>query len=112
MGGGDQSRLMDAVSKTAIPAAIRKRYQEGAVVGGTSAGAAVISHVMMIGGEKADMSAVKSGGTQTTDGLGLWPVGDRRPALRPAQTVHAPCSRACSDHPELVGVGIDEKTAR
>jgi cyanophycinase len=110
MGGGDQSRLMDALSKTEIPAAIRKRYRDGAVVGGTSAGAAVISHVMMIGGEKADMSAVKSGGTQTTDGLGLWPevIVDQHFVQRKRFTRLLAC---VLDHPELVGVGIDEKTA-
>ncbi len=110
MGGGDQVRLMEHLAKTAIPAAMRKRYQDGAVVGGTSAGAAVISSVMLIGGDKADLTSVRSGGTETTDGLGFWPqaIVDQHFVKRQRFTRLLAC---VLDHPELVGVGIDEKTA-
>ena len=41
--GGDQVRIMAVLDGTPTAAAIRARYAEGAVVGGTSAGAAVMS---------------------------------------------------------------------
>jgi cyanophycinase len=110
MPGGDQVRLMDALSKTDVPAAIRKRYEAGAVVGGTSAGAAVISTVMVLGGDKADLTSVKDGGTQTGPGLGLWPqvVVDQHFVKRQRFTRLLAC---VIDHPEIVGIGIDEKTS-
>jgi len=51
-GGGDQSRLTRALRGTRTERAIRERYARGAVVGGTSAGAAVMSAVMITGDER------------------------------------------------------------
>jgi cyanophycinase len=51
-GGGDQNRLARALRGSRVEAAIRQRYHEGAVVGGTSAGAAVLSRVMITGDER------------------------------------------------------------
>ena len=51
-GGGDQNRLARALRGTRVEAAIRRRYHDGAVVGGTSAGAAVLSAVMITGSER------------------------------------------------------------
>ena len=51
-GGGDQSRLADVLRGTKVAAAIRARYRSGAVVGGTSAGAAIMSSPMITGDER------------------------------------------------------------
>jgi len=51
-GGGDQSRLIKVLRGTKTDAAIRARYNAGAVIGGTSAGAAVMSRVMITGDER------------------------------------------------------------
>lgn len=51
-GGGDQNRLARALRGSRVEATIRRRYHDGAVVGGTSAGAAVLSAVMITGGER------------------------------------------------------------
>jgi cyanophycinase len=51
-GGGDQSLLTKALRGTKTEAAIHARYKAGAVVGGTSAGAAVMSSLMITGDEK------------------------------------------------------------
>jgi cyanophycinase len=51
-GGGDQSRLANIVRGTALERAIKARHAAGAVVGGTSAGAAVLSAVMITGDER------------------------------------------------------------
>lgn len=49
--GGDQSLLTAALNGSAALKAIHERYQAGAVVGGTSAGAAVMSDSMITGNQ-------------------------------------------------------------
>jgi cyanophycinase len=51
-GGGDQVKLNNVLRGTKTEAAIHTRYAAGAVVGGTSAGAAVMSEVMLTGDER------------------------------------------------------------
>jgi cyanophycinase len=51
-GGGDQNRLAGVLRGTRVESAIRARYHAGAVIGGTSAGAAVLSGVMITGDER------------------------------------------------------------
>ena len=51
-GGGDQVRLAKVLRNTKTEAAIHARYESGAVIGGTSAGAAVMSEVMITGDER------------------------------------------------------------
>ena len=51
-GGGDQGRLAGVLRGTATERAIHQRFAAGAVVGGTSAGAAVMSAVMITGTER------------------------------------------------------------
>jgi cyanophycinase len=108
MPGGDQNRLMQALQKTDVSAAIRDRYRHGATVGGTSAGAAVISAVMLTG--EADLDHVRHGATVTHEGLGLWPgvIVDQHFIRR--ERLHRLLA-AVLDRPQLVGVGIDESTA-
>jgi cyanophycinase len=107
MPGGDQNRLMKALPAGVIET-IRKRFRAGAVVGGTSAGAAVLSQVMITG--EADLRAIRRGATQTADGLALWPkaIVDQHFVRR--QRFNRLLS-AVLDRPELVGVGVDESTA-
>ncbi len=101
-GGGSQNVLMDRLTRLDLVEAIRERYRSGAVVGGTSAGAAVMSEVMLTGSRVA--------GRTEASGLGLWPdvivdqhylARQRRPRLL----------EALKGHPRLLGVGIDEGTA-
>lgn len=102
--GGDQSRLMDRLNELGVAELIRELHARGVAMGGTSAGAAVMSKVMIAG------DAPTPGEPQIAQGLGLWPgvVVDqhfvkrgREPRLR----------RAVELHRDLVGVGIDEDTA-
>lgn len=106
--GGDQVRLTKALAGTGIPEAIRARYQDGALVGGTSAGAAVMSSVMITG--EADLQSITAGKTETIPGLGLWPdvIVDQHFLKRQRDNR---LISAVLDHPSLVGVGIDETTA-
>jgi cyanophycinase len=124
-GGGDQVKLTDALRGTRTESAVDARYREGAVVGGTSAGAAVMSTPMLTGDEKHPGGArpprdpndsssaymtIARDNVITQEGFGLLPgaIVDqhfirRRRANRLISLV--------LEHPELVGVGIDESTA-
>ena len=49
--GGDQARLVNVLEDTPVLDAIRERYERGAVLGGTSAGAAIMSDSMLTGSQ-------------------------------------------------------------
>lgn len=109
MPGGLQGVFMNSIEGTGIVEAIRKRYREGAIVGGTSAGAAVMSQ-KMIGG-RSDLDSLRAGSTPfLMDGLALWPevIVDQH-FLQKGRFNRL--ALAVLDYPELIGVGIDEETA-
>ena len=92
-------------------------YREGGVIGGTSAGAAVMSKIMLTGEEKnvperreGDFSYIKRGTVQTAEGFGFVEsaIIDQHFIIRKRE------NRLLSlvlQHPDLVGIGIDEATA-
>lgn len=99
--GGQQSRLATALLNTPAEAAIYKLLQQGGTIGGTSAGAAIMSRVMIQSGNPTPVIAA---------GLNLLPSAivdqhfqqrKRQPRLR----------YAISEHPDRFGIGIDEHTA-
>jgi cyanophycinase len=122
-GGGDQAKLTAAIGHTRVEAAIHERYLQGAVVGGTSAGAAVMSTPMITGDERKpggerppakDSSdafmTIARDNVVTTDGFAMLPgaIVDQHHVRRRRN------NRLLSvvlEHPELVGIGIDESTA-
>ncbi len=106
--GGDQSRLTAALDGTASLAAVRSRHEAGAVVAGTSAGAAAMSALMVTGGQPEDAHLPGA----ITSGKGLSLVDDiifdthflnrgRLPRL----------FNLISAHPAKTGIGLDEDTA-
>lgn len=108
MPGGSQSRFMEKIEGTGLAEIIVERHRAGAVVGGTSAGAAVLSAEMITG--DADLKSLKSGTTVLKKGLGLLRdvIVDQHFLQR--QRGNRLISGVL-DHPTLVGVGIDEATA-
>jgi cyanophycinase len=122
-GGGDQSRLTAALRGTRTERAIRERFRGGAVVGGTSAGAAVMSTPMITGDEKkpgGDRPPAKDSSDAwmtiarddvvTAEGFDLLPgaIVDQHFVRRRRN------NRLLSlvlEHPDRIGVGIDESTA-
>ncbi|MDJ0733569.1 MAG: cyanophycinase [Nostocaceae cyanobacterium] len=106
--GGDQSRIISIIKGTKLDAAIHKRYSEGIVVGGTSAGAAMMPDIMIVEG-KSDthprMNAVEMG-----PGMGFLPgvVVDQHFAQRGRL---ARLLAALLLEPAILGFGIDENTA-
>lgn len=99
--GGDQSKLTKAYAGTKVLEAIKERYRDGAAVGGTSAGAAVVSGVMITGGTDE---------ATTADGFGLLggAVVDQHFSQRKREKRLA---GVIAKHPKLLGIGLDEGTA-
>ena len=115
-GGGDQSRLMAVLRGTRLEQRLLQLYGEGAVLAGTSAGAAVMSRVMITGDEKRPFSkddnwqTIESDNVVTSDGLGLLEdvIVDQHFARRRR---HNRLISLVLENPRLLGVAIDESTA-
>lgn len=101
LGGGQQTWLASCYLGTATGRKIREVLERNGIVGGTSAGAAVMSEVMIAGGRKQP-----SIGT----GFGLLPgvIIDQHFMKR---NRFSRLRRVIEQHPNLVGIGIDENTA-
>ncbi|MGK7396399.1 MAG: cyanophycinase [Candidatus Cyclobacteriaceae bacterium M3_2C_046] len=115
--GGSQSRFMEAVRDTPIEKAIRTAYEMGAMIAGTSAGAAVMSRMMVTGDEKkhpeyeSTFSSLEHENIIIDQGLGL---------LDPAIIIdqhfiqrsrYNRLITAVLEFPGKIGIGIEESTA-
>jgi cyanophycinase len=108
MPGGDQNRFMKVIAGTGLDDVIRARHRAGIAVGGTSAGAAVLSQSMITG--DADLQSLTAGTTTIAPGLGLLPdvIVDQHFLRRQRQNR---LMSAVLERPEQLGVGVDEATA-
>jgi cyanophycinase len=112
--GGDQARVGDQVVGTPLHALIRARYEAGACIGGTSAGAAIMSKLMLTGDDrhgKNEWAELGPGAYLTREGMGFLPedvIVDQHFIRRGRE------NRLFSlvmEHPDHLGLGIDESTA-
>ena len=69
LSGGDQMRLTNILGASTALATIRARHSEGAVIAGTSAGAACQSRTMVYGGAADD--SLRKGAVKMSAGFGL-----------------------------------------
>jgi cyanophycinase len=114
--GGDQSRFMELVGESTLKDALEEAYERGAVIAGTSAGAAVMSRKMITGDQykypeyTGYFRTIEANNMELADGLGFLSsaVIDqhfiRRMRLNRLLSV-------VLENPELTGIGIDESTA-
>jgi cyanophycinase len=117
--GGDQTLLAAALNGSAALRAIHERYEAGAVVGGTSAGAAVMSDSMITGNQfypglasptdTGSFTRLGRGTIEIAPGFGFLhnAIVDQHFIRRQRQ------NRLFSvvlERPRLLGVGIDEGT--
>ncbi len=107
--GGEQERLMAALKEAGLVDAIRDRFTDGATIGGTSAGAAAMSRLMIAGPPRTPEEITYMRPRMAT-GLGLWPevVVDQHFLVR--NRLHR-LMNVVTENPGLVGIGIDERTA-
>lgn len=114
--GGDQERFMNVVRHTQIEETIREAFKNGATIAGTSAGAAVMSKVMITGNElkhkdyASTFNNIETDNIETKDGLGLIDkaIIDQHFVRR---SRYNRLISAVIDFPDLMGIGIDESTA-
>jgi cyanophycinase len=106
--GGDQARIVRAIKHTILDDAIRKRYDEGIVVGGTSAGAAMMPDKMIVDGDSE--TSPRADAVQMGEGMGFLPnvVIDQHFAQRGRL---GRLLAALLLEPSVLGFGIDEDTA-
>lgn len=106
--GGDQARITSILKDTEIDAKIHERFQAGIVVGGTSAGAAVMPDVMIVEGD-----------SETNPRMEIVDLGPGM-AFLPGVVIDQHFSQrgrlgrliaALAQQPAVLGFGIDENTA-
>lgn len=114
--GGDQNKLTAFLKGTKFLDKIIDIYKAGGVLGGTSAGAAVMSRVMITGEEglngdgSGDFKVIKAGNVQTAPGFGFITsaIVDQHFIYRKRENR---LITLVIENPGLKGIGIDEATA-
>ncbi|MBW4683529.1 MAG: cyanophycinase [Komarekiella atlantica HA4396-MV6] len=106
--GGDQARITSILKDTEIDTAIHKRFSEGIVVAGTSAGAAVMPDKMIVEGDSQTNPRIEV--VEMGPGLGFLPgvVIDQHFSQRGRL---GRLISALLQEPAVLGFGIDENTA-
>ena len=116
LSGGDQRRLSLEMLGTESLVRIKELYKGGALIAGTSAGAAIMSQVMLTGTELVNPDSSNPYGNllanniETWEGFGLIPeaIIDQHHIRRKRFNR---LLAATLEHPDLIGIGIDESTA-
>ena len=114
--GGDQVRFMEMAGNSPVQMAIQAAYREGAVIAGTSAGAAVMSKMMITGNEfkhpeyPGEFRTIEAENMELKEGLGLLPkaIVDQHFVYR--MRMNRLISVAL-ENPRRQCIGIDESTA-
>ena len=98
--GGDQRRLAERYLGTNVEQELKQVVNRGGIIGGTSAGSAIASRVMISGGRQQPVIA---------NGLDLLPgaIIDQHFSQRKR---YERLASAVQQHPDRVGIGIDEST--
>jgi cyanophycinase len=106
--GGNQTRITSLLGGTKLDRVLHRRHEEGLVLAGTSAGAAMMSSVMIIGGLTENFFRVGivelSAGMEFITGVLIDQHFEQRGRLRRLLS-------AVAQHPHDIGLGIDENTA-
>ena len=106
--GGNQLRLTTLLGGTPVAKLIRMRNANGVTVGGTSAGASILSEHMIASGDEG--SAVISGSVRLAPGLGLTNRFIIDQHFRQRDRLGR-LMTALAYNPFAIGIGLDEDTA-
>jgi len=108
LSGGDQRRIARRIVGTPLHDALRRMFEGGGVVGGTSAGTACQSEIMLTG--DGNPKSPRRGAVGVDRGLGLLRgvVIDQHFLQRKRQ---ARLLSVLLDYPGVPGIGVDEDTA-
>ena len=108
MTGGNQIRIAAILGGSPVGAALVDAHERGTVVAGTSAGASVMTGIMVAGGEHG--RTPRPNIARMAPGLGLIPDAIIDQHFRQRDRV-ARLMTMVSYNPGLLGIGIDEDTA-
>lgn len=116
IGGGDQSRMMNLIAGTRVKEIIRAAFENGATIGGTSAGASIMSEKMITGNQLLDttyestFSTLRAANIELREGLGLLDsvIIDQHFVAR---SRYNRLLSAVMENPRFQCIGIDEATA-
>lgn len=114
--GGDQNRFMSVVKNSKLYTALHQAYQEGSLIAGTSAGAAIMSEKMITGkpmhtsNERNSFGQLKHDIVEISEGMGFLKnaVIDQHFIARSRYTR---LFSTLASYPKLAAIGIDEATA-
>jgi cyanophycinase len=113
--GGDQNKFMEIVRDSKLYEAMHQAYRDGATISGTSAGAAIMSEVMITGSQKQDSKSdsfreIKADYVEVSSGMGFLKnvIIDQHFIMR---SRYNRLLSVLYDHSDKTVVGIDEGTA-
>jgi cyanophycinase len=106
--GGDQLNITSLIGGSPLHNLLHERFENGILIAGTSAGAAMMSTSMIIDG-KSD-TAPRVGGVEIAPGMNLIDstIIDSHFSQRGR---HGRLLTAVAHYPQVLGLGIDERTA-
>lgn len=116
LSGGVQTRFMDTIQGSPVQEALWQAYRNGAVIAGTSAGAAVMSQKMITGeqvlhpDDGGSFRYIETGNVELSTGLGFLKkaIVDQHFVYRMR---HNRLITVVLENPGILGIGIDEATA-
>lgn len=109
LGGGDQVQLVATLGGSRVGRAIKEAFSRGAIVCGTSAGAAALSETMLAGGELDEEGEEVP--LYLGPGFGLLGFSALIDTHFSKRGRLQRLFRRVAENPELMGLGIDEDTA-
>ena len=106
--GGDQLNITSLMGGTPLHKRVYERLREGVLIIGTSAGAAMMSSSMIVSGKSDSPPTV--GGVEIAPGMDMIPdtIIDSHFSQRGR---HGRLLTAIAHYPQVLGIGIDERTA-
>ncbi|MEO1430973.1 MAG: cyanophycinase [Cyanobacteria bacterium J06632_19] len=107
--GGDQEKIVDTIKDTDLDAAIHRRFAEGMIVAGTSAGAAIMPDMMIFDGDGQTHPRMEI--AKMSPGMGFLPgvIIDQHFLQR--GRIGRLISALMQQQEAVLGFGIDENTA-
>lgn len=113
--GGDQNKFMEIVRDSKLYEAMHQAYRDGATISGTSAGAAIMSQIMITGSQKQDSKSdsfreIKGDYVEFSSGMGFLKnvIIDQHFIMR---SRYNRLLSVLYDHSDKTVIGIDEGTA-
>lgn len=107
--GGNQAKIVDTIKDTDLHAAIHRRFCEGMIIAGTSAGAAIMPDIMIFDGDSETNPRIDI--VKMSPGMGFFPgvIIDQHFSQR--ARMGRLVSALAQQKKAVLGFGIDENTA-